>query len=98
MEENSQGVAVTSESLPVGDFRFLSEEEISKFDTKFLNSIPSDSPIGYILECDLSYPPELHDLHADCHVCVGWSCCVWTPRRSGAAGVFFLARGQLARD
>ena len=54
-----------SESLPVGDFRFLSEEEISKFDTKFLNSIPSDSSTGYILECDLSYPPELHDLHTD---------------------------------
>ena len=54
-----------SESLPVGDFRFLSEEEISKFDTKFLNSIPSDSSTGYILECDLSYPPDLHDLHAD---------------------------------
>jgi len=25
--------------LPLGDFRFLSEEEIDKFDTKFLNSI-----------------------------------------------------------
>ena len=54
-----------SEPLPVGDFRFLSEEEISKFDTKFLNSVPSDSSTGYILECDLSYPPELHDFHAD---------------------------------
>ena len=54
-----------SEPLAVGDFRFLSEEEISKFDTKFLNSVPSDSSTGYILECDLSYPPELHDLHAD---------------------------------
>ena len=30
-----------------------------------INSIPSDSSTGYILECDLSYPPELHDLHAD---------------------------------
>ena len=39
-----------SEPLPVGDFRFLSEEEISKFDTKFLNSVSSDSPTGYILE------------------------------------------------
>jgi len=54
-----------SEPLPVGDFRFLSEEEIDRFDTKFLNSVPSDSSTGYILECDLSYPPELHDLHAD---------------------------------
>ena len=54
-----------SEPLPVGDFRLLSEEVIDRFDTKFLNSVPSDSSVGYILECDLSYPPELHDLHTD---------------------------------
>jgi len=52
-----------SKPLPVRNFRFLSEEEISKFDVKFLNSVPPDSSTGYILECEL-YPPEL-DFHAD---------------------------------
>jgi hypothetical protein len=28
-------------------------------------SIPDDSPKGYILEVDLSYPKELHNLHSD---------------------------------
>ena len=28
-------------------------------------NIPDDSPKGYILELDLSYPKELHDMHSD---------------------------------
>jgi len=51
-----------SESLPVGNFRFLSEQEISDFDVM---TVPADGPSGYILECDLSYPEHLHDQHSD---------------------------------
>jgi len=51
-----------SESLPVGDFRFLTEEEISDFK---LESVPQDSPTGYIISCDLEYPDYLHELHSD---------------------------------
>ena len=54
-----------SQPLPLGDFRFLTQQEMEKFDTEFLKSIPPDSSSGYILECDLLYPSELHDLHAD---------------------------------
>ena len=50
------------QSLPVGNFRFLSPDEIAGFD---LMSIPSDGDTGYIVECDLKYPSELHDLHSD---------------------------------
>ena len=44
---------------------FCRKKKIDRYDTKCLNCVPSDSSTGYILECDLSYPPELHDLHAD---------------------------------
>ena len=36
--------------LPTGDFRFLSETEISQFDLK---KVTADSEKGYILEVDL---------------------------------------------
>ena len=48
--------------LPISDFKFLTKKEINKFD---LNSISENSPIGYILEVDVEYPDELHDLHDD---------------------------------
>jgi hypothetical protein len=51
-----------SQYLPVGGFRFLSEEEISKID--FAN-VPDDSDIGFAVECDLEYPSELHEYHND---------------------------------
>jgi hypothetical protein len=50
------------EKLPTGFFRFLTEEEIEKFD---INSIALNSSTGYIIECDLHYPKHLHDLHND---------------------------------
>jgi len=58
---NLYGTAM-SEPLPVGKFRFLDEEEIAHFD---LSSIAPDANMGYFIECDLSYPPHLHDLHSD---------------------------------
>jgi len=48
--------------LPEGNFRFLSQDEISDFD--FMN-VPTHGDTGYIVECDLKYPEKLHDLHSD---------------------------------
>jgi len=50
-----------SQPLPVGNFRFLSKEEIAHFDVM---KIPTHCDTGYIVECDLKYPPELHDLYS----------------------------------
>ena len=55
-----------NQPLPYCNFKFLSEKEINKFN---LNSISENSEIGYILEVDLEYCEELHDLHNDYPLC-----------------------------
>jgi len=47
--------------------------ELLQFD---VSTVTADSPIGYIVECDLEYPTHLHDLHnayplAPEHLCIG---------------------------
>jgi hypothetical protein len=51
-----------SQPLPTGEFHWLNEEEITNLD---IMQIPDNSEEGYILEVDLKYPKELHDLHND---------------------------------
>jgi len=59
---NSLYATAQSEPLPVGNFRFLTESEIENFD---LASVEKDAEMGFIIECDLSYPSHLHDSHND---------------------------------
>ena len=51
-----------SQSLPIGDFKMLRYEEFYNID---FENLADDSEFGYMLEVDLFYPPELHDLHND---------------------------------
>ena len=51
-----------SQYLPTGGFRWMTEKQISKID---LTKYKEDSDKGLILEVDLEYPEELHDLHND---------------------------------
>jgi len=60
-ENNLYGFAM-SQPLPVGDFKFLTPDEIAALD---ITSISEDSPTGYVLDCDLQYPLHLHDTHFD---------------------------------
>lgn len=53
---------VMVQSLPYGNFSWLSPEEIHNFN--ILDTTP-DSAVGYILECDIHYPKELHVSHND---------------------------------
>ena len=48
--------------LPKGNFRFLPPNELKKFD---INIPQLNDEKGYILEVDLSYSSELHELHND---------------------------------
>ena len=58
---NLYGTAM-HEPLPEKDYNFLFDDQIINFD---VNSIPDDSPIGYILEVDIDYPSHLHNMHSD---------------------------------
>ena len=51
-----------SQHLPTGGFEWMSEERINKLD---LAKYDEKSDKGLILEVDLKYPKELHDLHND---------------------------------
>ena len=49
-----------SEKMPYKDFKWVNGENAPP-----LEKITSDGDLGYILEVDLEYPNELHDLHND---------------------------------
>ena len=51
-----------SQYLPTGGFRWMTEKQIDMID---LAKYKEDSEKGLILEVDLEYPKELHDLHND---------------------------------
>lgn len=44
--------------LSTYSFRWLSDSEVERFD---LMSVAPDSDQGFIIECDLDYPENLHD-------------------------------------
>ena len=49
----------------MNNFLIVSFEWLKNVDKLDVNSINRTSDIGYILEVDLKYPDELHDLHND---------------------------------
>ena len=58
---NLYGWAMT-QYLPYDDFEWMTEEEISEIN---FNLVSGYSNGGYILEVDLEYPSDLHNLHND---------------------------------
>ena len=55
-----------SHYLPTGNFKWMTDKEIKKIN---LGKSKADGKKGLILEVDLEYPQELHDLHNDYPVC-----------------------------
>ena len=51
-----------SQYLPTGNFKWMTDKEISKID---LRKYKADDKKGLILEVDLEYPQEQHDIHND---------------------------------
>ena len=54
-----------SQKLPVNDFKWVKQEELSKFNEDFIKNYDENSNTGYFLEVDIDYPKELFDLHKD---------------------------------
>ena len=52
-----------SKPLPVNGFDWM--EDLSKIDEDFIKNYDKDSDKGYILDVDVEYPKDLHDLHSD---------------------------------
>ena len=52
-----------SEPLPVDGFHRI--KDLSKIDEDFIKSCDKDSDKRYILEVDVKYPKNLHDLDSD---------------------------------
>ena len=51
-----------SQHLPTGNFKWMTDKKIKTID---LEKYKADGKKGLILEVDLEYPQELHDLHND---------------------------------
>ena len=58
----------TSQYLPTGNFRWMTDKDTNKID---LGKYKADGKKGLSLEVDLEYPEELHDLHNDYPVAPG---------------------------
>ena len=60
LDKNSLYAWAMSEYLPYGEFELL--KSVDKLDVMSINK---ESDVGYILEVDLKYVDELHELHND---------------------------------
>ena len=54
-----------SQKLPVNDFKWVKQEELSKFNEDFIKNYDENGNTGYFLEVDIDYPKELFNLHKD---------------------------------
>ena len=54
-----------SQKLPVNGFEWIEEDDLLKFNKKFIKNYDENSDKGYILEVGVEYPKNLHKLHSD---------------------------------
>ena len=53
------------QKLPVDGFKWVKENDLLKFDEKFIKSYNGNSDKGYFLEVGVKYQKNLHKLHSD---------------------------------
>ena len=54
-----------SQKLPVNDFKWVKQEDLSQFNEDFIKNYYENSNTGYFFEVVIDYPKELFDLHKD---------------------------------
>ena len=52
-----------SQKLPVNDFKWVKQEELSKFNEDFIKNYDENGNIGYFFEVDINYSKKLFNLH-----------------------------------
>ena len=62
LDANNLSGWAMSQYLPTGNFKWLNKQQIKNINWK---TVPKDNKTRYLLEVDLDYPNELHDLHND---------------------------------
>ena len=54
-----------SQKLPVDGFKWVEENDLSRFNERFTKNYNKNSDKGYILEVDVEYPKSFHKFHSD---------------------------------
>ena len=63
LDANNLNGAAMSKKLPMRGFKWVND--ISKIDKEFVKSYDENDGKGYVLEVDVDYFKELHELHSD---------------------------------
>ena len=53
------------QKLPVDDFKWVEEDDLSKFNEIFTKNYDKNSDQGYVFEADVGYPKNLHKSHSE---------------------------------
>ena len=65
LDANSFDGWAMSQNVPVNDFKWVKQEELSKFNGNFIKNYDQNGNTGYFFEVDFDYAKELFDLHKD---------------------------------
>ena len=63
LDANNLYGAAMSKKLPIKGFKWL--DDIERIDEEFIKEYNEISDKGYVIEADVDYPQELHDLHSE---------------------------------